>query len=91
MAVRQLQYAQELEKNLAAGKSLQEAHDIAVTKGTVKPKAKSEPDIISRAWARLKAIFGGGGKTTRTKAIESGLKTAGLTDKEIARLQGPRK
>jgi hypothetical protein len=87
MAVRVQQYAQELEKNLAAGMGLQEAHDEAVKKGTVKPKAKSEPDIISRAWARLKALFGGE-ETVRTKAVESGLKTAGLTQKEIDRFKG---
>ena len=84
MAVRAQQYAQELEKNLAVGKRLQEAHDMAVAKGTVKPEAKSEPDIISRAWARLKALF----SANRTKKVESQLKTAGLTQKEIDRLQG---
>lgn len=90
MAVRVDQYARELEKNLAAGKQLQEAHDMAVAKGTVQKKAKSEQDVIHRAWARLKALFGGGGEKLppRTKKVESQLKTAGLTQKEIDRLQG---
>ena len=87
LGINQLRYSQELEKELAKGKRLQEAHDEAVKRGTIKPKAESEEGAIKRAWARLKALFGGG-ETTRTKTIKSGLKTAGLTQKEIDRLQG---
>lgn len=88
MAVNQLKYAQVLEQELAKGKGFQEAHDEAVKQGVLKPQAKSEPDLIHRTWARLKALFGGGEKkTVRTKTVESGLKTAGLSEKDIAKFQ----
>lgn len=86
MAKTHLQYAQELERQLGQGKQLQEAHDEALRQKVVGREPKSDKDIISRAWARLKVLFEK--DTARTKQMESQLKTAGLTDKEIGRLRG---
>lgn len=59
MAVRRKQYAQELEKELAGNKSLEEAHKAAAKKATVKRTGKSdEKSLIAKTKQRLAKLFG---------------------------------
>ena len=59
MAVRGLQYSQELEKQLAAGKSLKEAHTAAAkTRKVDTAKKKAKPNWVKRLKAKVRATFG---------------------------------
>lgn len=63
MAVRQLQYSQELEKRLARGETYAEAHKAATQKATVrkvtKPKKYDEEGLVTKVGRLLKMIYYG--------------------------------
>lgn len=59
MAVRRLQYAQELEKELGAGKSVKKAHEKAAKKATVRRTKKlSEASLVEKTKQRIAKLFG---------------------------------
>lgn len=75
-------------------KEAQKKTESAPARQKVAEKKVDEPGLLRRTARRLKKVFGGESKqvqtkempkTNRTKQVESGLKKAGLTDKEMAR------
>jgi len=63
MATRRLQYSQEIEAQLAKGKTLEEAHNIAAEKSETTRKVKttkkpSEKGLIERTKQRIAKLFG---------------------------------
>ena len=93
MSVRVSQYGKQMEKT-PAGKSAMAQHKRAVhmSSTTTKEDKYDKPSLVDRVMlGMMKLGKGKGTKTQRTKTVESGLKQAGLTNKEMARFQRSKK
>ena len=83
------------EKDQSIGESHKEVVAASKKKTAAKNTPKGEP-LMKRVRRKLYEVYHGGNaympkksmETTRTKTVSSGLKQAGLSDKEIAKLRG---
>lgn len=104
MAIRQKQYAEELEKQLGRNKILRKAHKRAARQAELrdaKPRPKRKSKIAELIGGKKTYLYRQKEieakitkrkptkfRTTRTKAVEAALRHGGLTEKEVARMRG---
>ena len=98
MGVRAGQYAREVERNLAKGKSTEAPHKRAAALSSTSRKADKfdkpsfmDKTILAILKFKKKKTPQKSMTTERTSAITSRLKKAGLSDAEIAKMRGKNK